>query len=180
MNEYGLAIGMAAVQSGNVQPNPDKDTIGSLGIIRQMLDHARSVDEAVEIMESYNIDFASGPPIHYLMADVTGKSVLVEYYNGEMQVVENEEAWHLATNFLRASVDDPKDGGCWRYNKINTTLTETNGQITAQDAMQLLAEVSQNNTQWSVVYQMSSGTINIAMGQQYQRINTFHLDLADR
>ena len=89
-----------------------------------MLDHARTVDEAVGIMQSYNIDFGGGPPIHYLMADATGKSVLVEYYNGEMHVLDNEEPWHLATNFLRSSVDDPTEGGCWRYNTIQTQLTE--------------------------------------------------------
>ena len=179
MNEYGLAIGMAAVPSGNMQSDPKKETIGSLGIIREMLDHARNVDEAVEIIESYNIDFAGGPRIHYLMADIKGMSVLVEYHNGEMQVIENEESWHLATNFLRSSVDDPADGDCWRYNTISTILAETNGQINSQAAMQLLTNVAQDNTQWSVVYQMSAGTVDIVMGQQYQNLYQFRLDLVD-
>ena len=180
MNEYGLAIGMAAVPSGNMQPDVDKETIGSLGIIRQMLDRARTVDEAVDIIRNYNIDFGGGPSIHYLMADATGKSVLVEYYNGEMYILPNEEAWHLATNFLRSSVDDPEDGGCWRYNKIAAQLTETDGQIDTQAAMQLLASVAQNNTQWSVIYQMSSGSVNVAMGQQYQDVHQFQLDLVSQ
>ena len=64
MNEHGLAIGMAAVQTGNMQPDVNKETIGSLGIIRQMLDHARDVDEAVEIMRGYNIDYRW--PLHPL------------------------------------------------------------------------------------------------------------------
>ena len=177
MNEHGLAIGMAAVPPGNVQPDADKETIGSLGIIRQMLDHARNVDEAVGILQSYNIDFEGGPPIHYLMADVTGKSVLVEYHNGEMHILVNEEPWHLATNFLRSSVEDPADGGCWRYNLMEAQLTETNGQVDAKAAMQLLADVAQNNTQWSIVYQMSSGVINVVMGQEYQNTHQFQLDL---
>ena len=179
MNEHGLAIGMAAVPSGNVQPDINKETIGSLGIIRQMLDHARTVDEAIDIMKSYNIDFDGGPPIHYLMADGTGKSVLVEYFNGEMHILNNEEPWHLATNFLRSSVDDPAGGNCWRYNKIAAQLSESNNQVDAGTAMQLLADVAQSNTQWSVIYQMSSGTINIAMGQRYQDIHHFQLDLVN-
>ena len=180
MNEHGLAIGMAAVPSGNIQPDANKETIGSLGIIRQVLDHARNVDEAVAIMQSYNIDFGGGPTIHYLIADTTGKSVLVEYYNEEMHILGNEEPWHVATNFLRSSMENPADGGCWRYNKINAQLNETNGQIDAQAAIQLLADVAQNNTQWSIVYQMSSGTINVVMGQQYQNMHQFQLDLVDR
>jgi len=180
MNEHGLAIGMAAVPPGNVQPDANKETIGSLGIIRQMLDHARTVDEAVDIMRSYNIDFEGGPSVHYLMADAADKSVLVEYFNGEMHILENEEPWHLATNFLRTSVGDPKDGNCWRYNKISAQLSESNGQIDAQTAMGLLSDVAQNNTQWSVIYHMSSGMINVAMGQQYENMHQFQLDLTDQ
>jgi hypothetical protein len=179
MNEYGLAIGIAAVSPGNMQLDANKETIGSLGIIREMLDHARTVDQAVELMQSYNIDFAGGPPVHYLMADASGKSVLVEYFNGEMHVLENEQPWHLATNFLRSSVDDPADGHCWRYNKIAARLAETDGRIDVQAAMQLLAEVAQNNTQWSVVYQMSSGMVNVAMGGQNQDVHPFQLDLVN-
>jgi choloylglycine hydrolase len=178
MNEHGLAIGMAAVPAGDVQPDKSKANIGSLGIIRQMLDHARTVDEAVDMMKTYNIDFTGGPPIHYLMADATGKSVLVEYYKGKMHVLENEQPWHLATNFLRSAVNDPADGGCWRYNKIAAQLTATSGRIDVHGAMQLLADVAQNNTQWSVIYQMSSGKVNVVMGQQYQNMHQFQLDRA--
>ena len=133
--------------------------------------------EAVDIIKSHNIDFTDGPSLHYLMADAKGESVLVEYYDGEMQVIRNEESWNIATNFLRSSVDDSADGNCWRYDKINTRLTEANGRIDAQAAMQLLADVAQNNTQWSVVYQMNSGMINVVMGQQYRNIHQFQLDL---
>lgn len=180
MNEYGLVIGMAAVPSGGMQTKAGKETIGSLGIVRQMLDHARTVDEAVNIMQDYNIDFTGGPPLHYLLADATGKSALVEYYNGTMHILNNEQPWHVATNFLRSSVKDPEDGNCWRYNTIATSLTEANGRIDTQAAMQLLADVAQNNTQWSVIYQMSSGMITVAMGQKYQTAHQFQLDLVSR
>jgi choloylglycine hydrolase len=177
MNEHGLAIGMAAVPPGNMKPDPNKERIGSLGIIRQMLDHARTVGEAVEMMKQYNIDFSGGPPVHYLMADATGKSVLVEYYDGKMRVLNNNQPWHLATNFLLSSVEDPADGGCWRYNKMSAKLSETGGQMDPTSAMQLLAGVAQSNTQWSVVYQMSIGIITVAMGGQYQQIHQFQLEL---
>ena len=64
MNEHGLAVGMAAVPAGNMPSNPDKPTIGSLGIIREILDHARDVDEAVSLLEAYNVDMQGGPDIH--------------------------------------------------------------------------------------------------------------------
>jgi hypothetical protein len=174
MNEYGLAIGMAAVPPGDMQVDPSKETIGSLGIIREILDHARDVDEAIDIIKEYNIDFEGGPPIHYLIADAKGKAVLVEFYQGEMHVFENEQPWHSATNFLRSSVEDPQ-GNCWRYDRINARLNEKQGFLDSSSAMELLSEVAQENTQWSVVYQMAGGEVSIAMGRDYAKVQTFRL-----
>lgn len=175
MNEHGLAIGMAAVPDGNMQADPQRKTIGSLGLMREILDHARDVDEAVAIVGRYNVDFDGGPPIHYLIADANGMSVLVEFYRGEMYVIGNEQPWHAATNFLRSSVDDPKDGNCWRYDTIDARLNGTQGLIDSSAAMKLLSEVAQGNTQWSVVYQMALGEVSIAMGRDYSNIQTFNL-----
>jgi len=175
MNERGLAIGMAAVPPGNMRADPSKQMIGSFGIMREILDHAREVDEAVEIIKGYNIDFEGGPPIHYLIADAQGKAVLVEYYRGEMHVMENEQPWHSATNFLRSSVEDPRDGNCWRYDRINACLDEEHGLLDSNSAMELLSEVAQENTQWSVVYQMARGEVSIAMGRDYAKLQTFQL-----
>jgi hypothetical protein len=180
MNERGLAVGMAAVPPGDMRPDPNKETIGSLTVIREMLDHASNVDEALAILQSYNIDFEGGPPLHYLMADSSGRSLLVEFYKGEMVVIPNETPWHLATNFLRASAGESAEGKCWRYDKISQRLTETEGQLTVQDAMDLLSDVSQGSTQWSVVYGMSSGDVNVVMAQKYDNVHTLHLDLAGK
>jgi hypothetical protein len=175
MNERSLAVGMAAVPPGDMRPDPNKETVSSLGVIREMLDHASNADEALAILQSYNIDFEGGPPLHYLIADSSGRSVLVEFYEGEMVVFPNETPWHLATNFLRASAGESAEGECWRYDKISQRLTEAGGQLTVQEAMDLLADVSQGVTQWSVVYGMSSGDVNVTMGQKYGNMHTFQL-----
>jgi hypothetical protein len=178
MNERGLAVGMAAVPPGDMRPDPNKETMGSLGVIREMLDHASNAEEALAILQSYNIDFEGGPPLHYLIADSSGCSLLVEFYEGEMVVIPNETPWHQATNFLRASVGESAEGECWRYDKISQRLTEAGGQLTVQDAMDLLAEVSQGVTQWSVVYGMSSGDVNVVMGREYDNMHSFSLSFA--
>jgi hypothetical protein len=172
MNEQGLAIGMAAVDPGNMQRDPSKKTIDSLGIIREILDHARDVGEALDLIKKYNIDFQGGPPVHYLIADAKKQAVLVEFYQGEMHVFENAQPWHSATNFLRAAVEDPK-GNCWRYDKINARLSEKQGMLDSSSAMQLLSEVAQDSTQWSVVYQMGRGEVSVAMGKNYANVKTF-------
>jgi hypothetical protein len=175
MNEHGLVVGMAAVPPGGMKPDPSKTTVDSLGIIRQILDHARDVDEAVTLFEGHNVDMGGGPPLHYLLADRSGHSVLVEFYQGEMVLVPNDDPWHVATNFLLSSVRDPAEGECWRYDRIEQSLTQTQGQLGSQEAMDLLSQVSQGLTQWSVVYGLSTGKVQVAMGQQYERLHTFHL-----
>jgi hypothetical protein len=174
MNDQGLAIGMAAVDPGNMQSDPSRQTIGSLGILREILDHAREVDEALDLIKKYNIDFVGGPPLHYLIADASKRAVLVEFYQGEIHVFENEQPWHSATNFLRSSVKDPK-GNCWRYDRINDRLNETRGSLDSRSAMELLSQVAQDSTQWSVVYQMKRGAVSVAMGKDYANVRTFRV-----
>lgn len=173
MNEHGLVVGMAAVPPGGMRPDSNKETIDSLRVMREMLDHARNVDEAVDIMGSYNIDMGGGPPIHYLIADASGHAALVEFYRSELHVIPNKTPWHLATNFLRSAAGDSPQGRCRRYDTIDERLTRAKGQITTQEAMDLLADVAQSDTQWSVVYEMSSGKVNVAMGRAYERMYTF-------
>jgi hypothetical protein len=178
MNERGLAIGMAAVPPGDMRLDPQKETIDSLMIIRKMLDQASTVDEAVSILGNYNIDYGSGPPLHYLIADASGEAVLVEFYQGEMVVIPNENPWHLATNFLRASVGENTRNVCWRYDRLIENLSETGGRVSASEAMDFLREVSQENTQWSIVYGMSMGEVGVVMARQYDEISTFSLDFS--
>ncbi len=182
MNEHGLVVGMAAVPGSRMRRDPDKERIGSIAIIREMLDHARNVDEATEIMGSYNIDMAGGPPTHYLIADASGRSALVEFYAGEMHVLPDEGGWQVATNFLRVAAGDSAEGECWRYDAITVRLTEAEGRVEAGDAMDILSAVSQSDsTQWSVVYEMSTGDIHVVMGRQYDAgAHTFHVPRAEK
>jgi hypothetical protein len=175
MNEHGLVVGMAAVPPGGMRADPGKETVGSIQVIREMLDHAGDVDEAVALLDRYNIEYGGGPPIHYLIADRSGRAVLVEFYGGQRHVYPNDAPWHLATNFLRASVDDPT-GQCRRYDALDRRLVESGGRISSQEAMDLLAQVAQGNTQWSGVYDLTAGSVIVAMGRDYQDMHTFELD----
>ena len=172
MNEHGLAIGMAAVAGTRMPRDPDLPTVGSLGIMREVLDHARTVDEAVAIFGRYNIDMVGGPPIHYLIADAVGGSVLIEFYDGAMVVQPGAGQWNMATNFIRASTDKP-DSMCWRYHAISARLSESEGRITPAAALELLEAVSQDSTQWSVVYDMAAREVHVVMGRDYTTV--YHL-----
>lgn len=176
MNEHGLVIGMAAVPESKLPHDAQKQTIGSLGVMREVLDHARNTQEAVGILDSYNIDFSDGPYLHYLIADATGKSVLVEFFDGKLVTLPNANPWHLATNHLRVNAQG--DGGCSRYAHARQQLTDNGGVLAFPKAMQLLEEVSQAGdypTQWSILYGISTGKVEVVMGRNYGDAYTFIL-----
>lgn len=174
MNERGLTIGMAAIgQIGAIPNDPDRETIGSLGIMREVLDHAATVDEAIAIFEQYNIDFSGGPMIHYLIADIEGNSALLEFYEGELVIMRDQR---IATNFNNALMGENSDNVCDRYDTIAARFDETGEQLTAESAMQLLSDASQSNTQWSIVYEMNTSAVHIAMRRHYDTAYTFELE----
>jgi hypothetical protein len=175
MNEHGLAIGMAAVPSGRMLADPAKDTVGSLTVMRRILDYADDVDEAVASFGSYNIDMRGGPSIHYLIADPSGRAVLVEFREGQMVVIPNKQPWLHATNFLLASTGGFTEGKCWRYDAIGRRLRALEGRITAREAMNLLSAVSQADTQWSVVYGIDTSDMSLSMARQYSNVYAFPL-----
>ena len=180
MNDQGLVVGMAAVMDSRAPYDPAKPSIDSLEVIRLMLDQARNMDEAVTILDSYNVEMGS-VPIHYLIADRSGRAVLVEF-NDEMVVIPNDSPWHLATNHLRVNVSPGAPSGCWRYDRIEQLLTAKDGDLTSQQPIDLLQSVSQDGdyaTQWSIVYGIDSGLIQIAMGQEYDKVITFQFDLVE-
>jgi len=175
MNERGLAIGMAAVPAVQNEADLQKPSIGSLEIMRMILDKAADINEALRIIESYNIDFRGGPDLHYLIADKSGESILVEFLEGKMQVIPNQKAWHMATNFLVTTNDSPQ-GKCARYDRISSTLQDYGGVLVPELANELLSTVSQNNTQWSVLYYLESGAIQVTMGRKFDQTHNFQLE----
>jgi hypothetical protein len=183
MNEAGLAIGMAAVPSGNMNTDPQKPTIDELGVMREVLDHAGTVNEAIEIIGSFNIDMGN-VPLHYLVASRGGVSALVEFYRGKMSVMRNDEPWQLATNFLVASVNGHTGGQCHRYDIVSSVLEDVEGVLSVDQAMNLLSKVSQDSpddnadTEWSVVYDMTVGEVNIILDRKYSaEMVTFKLEV---
>jgi hypothetical protein len=177
MNEKGLVIGMAAVPGAEMPYDSSKETIDSLQVIREMLDRAQDVEEAVGVLQTYNIDWGGGPPLHYLLADASGSAVLVEFFRGEVVLIPIESGssagWHLATNFLRSAVGESAKGVCPRYDRISHRLSEAAGRLGPQEALNLLDDVSQDNTQWSVVYEMGSWEVKVTMGRRFDTVHTF-------
>lgn len=170
MNEHGLAVGMMAISHAEGGNDPQKVTLDELEMIRLMLDYARNVPEALQLIQGYNVDFGS-VPIHYLISDAAGNSAVIEYLDGKPVVLPNTAPWQVSTNFL-ISVEKPQgaNSSCSRYNQLSTTLARTNGQLGNTHPMDLLKGVSQANTRWSVVYHLATGKVSLVMGRNYDQV----------
>ncbi|MBM4460676.1 MAG: linear amide C-N hydrolase, partial [Chloroflexi bacterium] len=176
MNAAGVAVGMAAVPQADERHDPGKPSIDSLAVMREILDRAGNVDEAVAILKGYNIAWEDGPPLHYLVADRGGRAALVEFYGGEIAVLLNAGPWHAMTNFTRSAVAGDAAGQCHRYDTLIRRLTDTSGTLSSRGALGLLQAVAQtDSTQWSVVYGMSTGRVEVVMGRSYGQVYTFRL-----
>ena len=68
---------------------------------------------------------------------------------------------------LVSAVGDTGEGHCWRYDAISQSLSDHNGSLLPQDAVALLEKVSQDGTQWSIVYNIFTGDVQIVMGQNF-------------
>jgi penicillin V acylase-like amidase (Ntn superfamily) len=203
MNEWGLTIGTMSVHTTpKVIVNPNKETMINGEMRRYILDHAKNTYEAIEILSKYNVHFP-GELEHFLISDPSGNSAVVEWPDGNMQVIRSKEPWMAATNFtLYGSEDtikkcqneyevtgkisnDTTGKRYWRYITLTDNLNKKYSEkMDASDAMNLLNKVSLVKakdmdwpTQWSVVYNMNSGKISIAMGRNYDNIHNFKLEM---
>ncbi|GAA3030307.1 hypothetical protein GCM10017559_66230 [Streptosporangium longisporum] len=169
VNEKGLAIGMATAPEGGLpEPSPDRPDIGSVRVIRMMLDEAATVDEAVAIMRRHDVDFTIGPQVHYLIADATGRSVVVEYARGRLNVIDDR----MLTNFTMTGTSAAQRRADGRYGTLARGLPAARDW---RDAMGLLRQVAQTHTRWSVVYDLTDATARVVTGQRWQRVHTVPL-----
>ncbi|NMC30280.1 MAG: linear amide C-N hydrolase [Pelolinea sp.] len=178
MNEMGFAAGMMSVAHAEGGDDPEKITIGSLELMRLMLDHAANVESALALIQDYNVDF-DDIPIHYLIADREGNSAIIEYIHGEPVVIRNDKNWQVATNFLISETSSSTAPNCWRYNLLEQELQRFQGGLGEGKAMELLEKVSQPGdfaTRWSVLYDLEHGTIQVAIGRHYHEVYRFSLN----
>ena len=178
MNEHGLAVGMAAIPHAEPPHDPGKGTIGEIQVIRLLLDRARDVDEALMLLGEYNVAMTD-PHIHYIIADRSGRSAIVEFVDGEMVVLRDDEPWQVITNFIVNDSGAPDIAPCSRYRSAYGGLREAGGAVSMEEAMDLLEGSSQQSTIWSTVYNLETGELRVAMGRSYERVHSLRATLAE-
>lgn len=182
MNEKGLAIALLAVPEAEAPYDSDKVTLNTTTAIRLVLDKAATVEEAIELLKQYNIYFSGGIECHYLIADASGRSVIAEYVNKELCVVEADAAYQIASNFIAYDGLNIGEGFTEfeRYDMVQTAIETNGGILEEHQAVQLLSEVGVFNgdtdkLQWSVLYNLTTGNGEIFAHRNTDLITKFYL-----
>jgi len=163
MNDAGVFIGLAADYEAEPGVTEGREWIGGLSIQRMILDHADDVDDALEIFAAYNVDFAGGPGLHYLVTDRSGAKAVVEFDAGELQVIRPpaKQPWMCLENFHMSTVAEAQRSRQPRYTTCADALESAGGRISVDDALGLLDDVRQAHTQWQSVYSLGAGDLRV-------------------
>lgn len=180
VNEKGLTAGMLFIAAPSTNQDTGKVDITTTSAVRMILDRCATVGEAVELLSKYDMHASAGGCFHFHIADARGGSVVVEYVNNEMKVVEE----HAATNFLFNPVPGVREIGRDRYDKMKRALERNGGVFEDMEAaMHLLHVVAQDGgpdqragTRWSSVYNQTKPSLLLAVNRDYDNLYEFTLE----
>lgn len=178
INDAGVSCGIYMTYQGGdktiaTDQNTDKPDFTSTTLLRLILDYADSVEEAVEIASSYDLHDSASTSYHYMVADSTGKSAILEWtgkndasdndgsqrtlkviYNDQDEYIGKKEAnsdYQVVTNFVlqpgyyeASNIKEKK--GTDRYDRIYEELEKRNGIVADEnEAMNILSIVGRRS-----------------------------------
>jgi choloylglycine hydrolase len=170
MNEAGLAIELMWLD-GSRYPSPDaRHTVDVLQWIQYQLDTQATVAEV--LASDAKIRIAVGAPLHYLVADRTGKVATVEFLNGRLVAHSGERLPFaaLTNDTYERSLRYKSDlGGKPAPTRDESSLARfartadrVRGFAAAKEAktnavayaFETLSQAAQPSTRWSLVYEL--------------------------
>jgi hypothetical protein len=156
MNRHGLAISGMSVPA---QPprDADKPAIIASTLMRVILDHARDVDEAVELVGSFNIHFVESTT-HFMVADASGRSRVIEFIDGTIRLTTTDESWQVCTNhILWQKTEEENDATSSRYRTGSRLADELDGNVDYDDCVRVTRSMAQDGfTMWTSVYDLTN------------------------
>ena len=180
MNEKGLCVSVNMIQDyATIQQQTDKPDMTTTTAVRLLLNKAATVEDALELLERYDLHASFNYMVHFAIADSEGNSVAVEYVNNEMVVTETP----ILTNFYLAEGEKQGIGtqqSHTRFAMLEKALEE-NPTMSAAQVRDTLDSVSKRNftgfesTEWSAVFDQSSLTAVYYHRENFQNGYVFHL-----
>lgn len=194
MNEKGVTITLASLDKQETEADPFREPRFLIHLVREILDHAANLDEAVAIASKYNI-FDNGHHIithHIFLADPVSGSAVIEWQDGRMKVLASGPDPQVITNTPMCGVDDDHlRRSCRRYRSIAQALDQADTDFDWQAGMNALAGAAQHNatfiiegerwrvsTQWSAVFDMTALQAYVCLDRDFGTV--YKLKVPDR
>ena len=172
MNEKGLCAAVLMISDGrNINQRTDKPDITTTTAIRLLLNQAANVDEALALLEQYDMHASMGLMVHFAIADADGNSAVVEYVNNEMIVTRTP----VITNFYLAEGELQGVGTQQSHIRYDRLMERLNGasQMTLTDLRDAMDSVSKHNfhdgetTEWTMLCDQTEGEIRYYHRENY-------------
>lgn len=161
MNEKGFAVSVNMIEdSVSIEQNTDKPDITTTTAIRLLLNKAANVEEALKLLNEYDLHASMGMMVHFALTDINGHSVVVEYIDNEMVVTKTP----VVTNFYISESDKYGIGSSQsheRFEILMERLSESD-TMSVESMRDALDRVSKDNfddfasTEWSIVFNLST------------------------
>ncbi|MCR5351996.1 MAG: linear amide C-N hydrolase [Bacteroidales bacterium] len=174
INEKGLAIAdLMAGDSVETHQETGKPALTGSAAITYTLRRAANVEEAISVLKSIDMHSDIGAAHHFAISDASGKSVVVEYVDNEMVVVESPA---VANHYL---CDAKKNVGLmeWdhRYDQLCARLDANQGVMGVQTFEEAIFSVSQPEqpdflgTAWTTVMDLTHRTVTYYSRRHYDK-----------
>lgn len=184
MNEKGLAVSVNMIQdSAAINQDTEKPDLTTTTAIRLLLDKAADVEEAIALLEQYDMHSSMGMMVHFALADKAGHSVVVEYVNNAMIVTETP----AVTNFYLAEGEKQGIGTSQSHTRYEMLLERLadNQAMEMDQVRDALDSVSKDkfaesegfeSTEWSIVFNLNSGEARYYHRENYEKSYLFKLN----
>jgi hypothetical protein len=177
INERGLVVALAAVDEQMLKGDAKKPFINCTYLVREILDHAKNIEEAIDIIKKYNImnDMWKGSfDNHLLIADSSGRSIIAEIDKGEFTFTQNTKPWQTVTNSLTYNIELAQQKKiCFRLEAIESKMESVKGHISIDATFDLLNKIGHQYTEWSTVYDISQKQMTVAIDHNYAKTYKF-------
>lgn len=175
INEKGLAIADLMVgDDEQTNQKTDKVDLTTTTAIRLLLDKAATVDEAIALLEQYDMHSDIGTGHHLAISDATGKSVVVEYVDNVMYVTETPVVTnHYLTEGKKYGVGNEESHA--RFARVLAMDEEAGSIMDAAMVRDVMQNASYPDTQWSIVFDMENKALDFYWLRQYENPHHFEL-----
>ena len=178
INSEGVAICVLQLNTAPISAEGGRVSMTPTTIIRNVLDNAADLDEALEIFEDANF-YTEGYAYHFMIADAKGNCAVIEYVDNEMVVVcmddeplacANVHISEAGREFYRVYDNNESDR---RVEAILGGLTE---DLDADSAMEALSKARVGSTRWSIIYELTDCELHMTVNRNGKEVYSFDFD----